>query len=189
MRWFIAAVLILIAALLLDSGLLAFAMYVLLALLLLTRWLARQWMDSLSVERRCRATVAEVGDKVPVLLKVKNSGWLLVPWVLLEDILPRWATDRRHPRLKVRGRRIHLGMIAGRGETELRYSVECLMRGYYQIGPVILENGDLFGLHRRFRVATEPVFLLVYPRVVGLEGYDLASRRPIGDVRITHRLF
>jgi uncharacterized protein (DUF58 family) len=52
-----------------------------------------------------------------------------------------------------------------------------------------MESGDLFGLYRRYRVAAEPSFLLVYPRVVPLEGYDLASRRPIGEVRLTHRLF
>jgi uncharacterized protein (DUF58 family) len=31
--------------------------------------------------------------------------------------------------------------------------------------------------------------VLVYPRVVPLKGYDIASRRPIGDVQMSHRLF
>ena len=69
------------------------------------------------------------------------------------------------------------------------YQLECNRRGYYQIGPLVLETGDLFGLHRRYRVVTEPHFLLVYPEVVPLEGYDIASRRPIGEVRLSHRLF
>ncbi len=30
------------------------------------------------------------------------------------------------------------------------------MRGYYQLGPLLAETGDVFGLHRRFRVMTEP---------------------------------
>ena len=55
--------------------------------------------------------------------------------------------------------------------------------------PLVLETGDLFGLHRRYRVLTSPSFLLVYPEVVPLEGYDIASQRPIGEVRISHRLF
>ncbi len=63
------------------------------------------------------------------------------------------------------------------------------MRGYYQVGPLVLETGDLFGLHRRFRIVTEPVYIMVYPKVVPLPGYDLASRRPIGEIRLTHRLF
>jgi uncharacterized protein (DUF58 family) len=31
--------------------------------------------------------------------------------------------------------------------------------------------------------------VLVYPKVYPLEGYDLASRRPIGEVRMVHRLY
>src|SRR5262249_5807772 len=67
--------------------------------------------------------------------------------------------------------------------------VQCLQRGYYQIGPLVMENGDLFGLHRRFRADRHLRFLLVYPKVVPLIGYDLTSRRPIGDVVLTHRLY
>jgi uncharacterized protein (DUF58 family) len=71
----------------------------------------------------------------------------------------------------------------------MRYDIHCEQRGYYQVGPLVMESGDLLGLHRRYRVAADPHFLLVYPRVVPLEGYDLASRRPIGDIRLTHRLY
>jgi uncharacterized protein (DUF58 family) len=71
----------------------------------------------------------------------------------------------------------------------LLYQLECNRRGYYQIGPLVLETGDLFGLHRRYRVATKPHFLLVYPRVMPLEGYDVSSRRPIGEVLMAHRLY
>jgi uncharacterized protein (DUF58 family) len=53
----------------------------------------------------------------------------------------------------------------------------------------VLETGDLFGLHRRYRVASKPHFLLVLPRVLPLEGYDISSRRPIGEVRMLHRLY
>ena len=53
----------------------------------------------------------------------------------------------------------------------------------------MLESGDLFGLHRRFKVVTEPHFVMVYPKVIPLSGYDLSSRRPIGEIRMAHRLF
>src|SRR5262249_52789494 len=95
----------------------------------------------------------------------------------------------RFPRLRVRGKRLQIAMIGSRGETKVRYTLECLMRGYYALGPLVLEAGDLFGLHRRWRVLTRPRYLLVYPKVVPLLGYELASRRPIGDVRLSHRLF
>jgi uncharacterized protein (DUF58 family) len=44
-------------------------------------------------------------------------------------------------------------------------------------------------LHRRYRVVSAPHCVLVYPKVVPLEGYDIASRRPVGEVRLSHRLF
>jgi uncharacterized protein (DUF58 family) len=199
MKWFIGATLILLAALVLESGLLAYAMYVLLGMLFVSRWLARSWTTNLSATRRVafrddreRAPgdhSAEIGDKVSVHLTIRNGGVLPVPWVLLEDLLPKASTDKRFPRLKVKGKRLQVAMIRGGGELDMRYTLECVARGYHAIGPLVLENGDLFGLHRRFRVETEPAYLLVYPRVVPLTGYDLESRRPIGDVRMTYRLF
>jgi uncharacterized protein (DUF58 family) len=109
--------------------------------------------------------------------------------VLIEDALPGGSTDRRFPKLEVKGRRLAIEMLKAGGETTLKYTLVCVARGFHQIGPVVLESGDVFGLHRRFRVLTEPKFVLVYPRVVPLAGYDIVSRRPIGDVRMTHKLF
>src|SRR5262249_36228468 len=39
------------------------------------------------------------------------------------------------------------------------------------------------------RSAPEPFSLLVSPKVVPIQGYALASRRPIGEVVLTHRLY
>jgi len=80
-------------------------------------------------------------------------------------------------------------MVAGRGRHTMFYQLKCNRRGYHQIGPLVVETGDLFGLHRRYRVLTSPHFLMVYPDVVPLEGFELASRRPIGEVRMSHRLY
>jgi uncharacterized protein (DUF58 family) len=205
MRWFFVAILLLLAALLLESGLLAYAMYVLLGLLLVTRWLARNWVTHLSAARTVRRSRAndadipeeatpdglalEIGERVAVRIVVQNESALPVPWLLLEDVLPGGALDPRAPKLKVKGKRMLIQMLRGKGELILKYQLECLGRGYHQIGPLTLETGDLFGLHRRFRVLAEPKFVLVYPKIVPLAGYDLASRRPIGDVRMTHRLY
>jgi uncharacterized protein (DUF58 family) len=203
MYWFLAALAILLAALVLESGLLAYAMYVLLGLLLLARFLARSWVGGLSAERVVRKAgqrddeedpnpdglALEIGDRVAVRLTLHNSGALPIPWLLIEDILPGRALDPISPKLKVKGKRIQVAMLAGGGELVVKYGLECLTRGYHQVGPLVLETGDVFGLHRRFRVLAPPKFVLVYPRIVPLTGYDLASRRPIGDVRMTHRLY
>lgn len=189
MKWFIGVIVLLLAALLLESGLLAYAMYVLLAVMVVSRFLARNWIGRLHAGRRCEQLTAEIGETIDVDVTVTNSGWLPVPWVLLEDMLPIRSQMHGAERLGVRGKRMKLAMIGARSEAKLRYGLRPRTRGYFQVGPLVMETGDLFGLHRRYRVATEPHFLLVYPKVIPLEGYELASRRPIGEVRLSLRLY
>lgn len=188
-KWFLGALALLAVALVFQLELLAYAMYALLGAMAVSRALTRTWAESLSAERECNRLTADVGDSVAVVLRVRNGGRLPVAWVLLEDLLPRHAFLPPPGRLKVVGRRLQLLMLGRRATRTMFYQLDCHQRGYYQIGPLVLETGDLFGLDRRYRIVTRPHFLLVYPKVIALEGYDVASRRPIGEVRLTHRLY
>ncbi|MDP6467426.1 MAG: DUF58 domain-containing protein [Pirellulaceae bacterium] len=189
MNWIVGAVLILILSLIFDLGLLAYAMYALLGILLASRYLTRTWADNLIAQRECNRLTADVGDTVAVVVNIENQGSLPIPWCLVEDLLPHRALIHDPPNLKVKGRRVQLSMLPGGGQRQLLYRMQCNRRGYYQLGPLVLETGDLFGLHRRYRVATKPHFLMVYPQVMPLEGYDVSSKRPIGEVTMTHRLY
>lgn len=189
MVWIWILIATLLAALALQAGLLAFAMYVLLGVLLTSRYLSRNWVASLAATREFLSEPVEIGTKVEIKLRIRNTGTLPVAWVLAEDLLPTSATKSRPPRLRVKGKRIRLASIRVGKSITVKYKLDCQMRGYYQIGPLVLETGDLFGLHRRHRVATEPGFLMVYPKVLPLPHYDFASRRPIGEIRLAHRLF
>ncbi|GAB4139386.1 MAG: DUF58 domain-containing protein [Planctomycetaceae bacterium] len=189
MRWIFGAIVLLLIGIALDLGLLVYSMYALLSVLLVSRYLAREWTDHLSVTRSCSRTTAEIGEKTAVIVEIKNEGRLTIPWLLIEDSLPREALRQRPPRIKIERKRRGLFKVRGGSTVSLRYQLIFQMRGYYQIGPTLVESGDLFGLHRRYRILSEPAFVLVYPKVIPLTGYDLASRRPIGEVRMTHRLF
>ncbi len=189
MSWYVAAALLLLIALALDLGLLAYAMYALFSLMLVSRYLTRVWADSLSGERECNRLTANIGDRVAVNITVQNRGALPIPWMLVEDLLPKHALMFDPPSLEVEGRRVLLASLRAGKRKNILYQLRCNRRGYYQLGPLVMETGDLFGLHRRYRVASKPSFLMVYPRVVALEGYELSSRRPIGEVRMSHRLF
>ena len=189
MRWITVAILILLLALVLRMELLAYAMYVFLAILVLSRGMSQAWARSVTAQRECNRLTAEVGDTVAVVVTLENTGRLPIAWLLAEDLLPRRALMFRPPNLQLRGNRLQLQMIRPHGRKSLRYQLVCNRRGYYQLGPLVAETGDLFGLHRRFRVVTEPHFLMVYPPVMPLAGFELASRRPIGEVRMTYRLY
>ena len=189
MNWLVGAALILVLSLIFDLGLLAYAMYTLLGVLFVSRFLASNWAESLTAERECNRLTAEVGDNVAVVVNVQNQGKLPIPWCLVEDLLPRRALIHEPPNLAVEGRRLQLSMLRAGEKQSLLYQLTCNRRGYYQLGPLVLETGDLFGLHRRYRVATKPHFLLVMPQVIPLAGYDVSSKRPIGEVKMTYRLF
>ncbi|WP_425614899.1 DUF58 domain-containing protein [Anatilimnocola sp. NA78] len=189
MIWPAAIVLILILAIVFRLGLLVYAMYTLIGVLLVSRYLTHRWANALSATRECNRYTVEEGDEVAVIVTIENTGNLPIPWVMVEDLLPREALLYSPPRLGVSGSRVQLTHLWPRSHKNLRYQLKCNRRGYYQLGPLVLETGDLFGLHRRFRVLTEPHFLLVMPKIVPLTGYAISSKRPIGEVRMTYRLY
>jgi uncharacterized protein (DUF58 family) len=189
MKWAAAIVLVLIVGLLFRLNLLVYAMYVLAGVLLLNRYFTRSWIEGLSAAREGGGKTLEQGQSLEFSVTVRNASRFTIPWLLMEDSLPRPAIAQVPPRIRAEGPRVKLTRLGPGGIESLTYRVSFLMRGYYQIGPAWLETGDVFGLHRRYRVTAEPQFVQVLPKVLALQGYNLASRRPIGTIRIAHRLF
>jgi uncharacterized protein (DUF58 family) len=189
MKWLAATVLLLLLAVVLRLSLLVYVVYALLGIWLLSRYLTRVWAESVVARREYSKLTAEIGDQIAVVVTIENVGRLPIPWLLVEDLLPRDALIYEPPKLRVSGRRIQLLMLRPRAKKTILYQLTCNRRGYYQLGPLVLETGDLFGLHRRYRVLTEPHYLLVMPKVMPLTGYEIASRRPIGEVKLTYRLY
>ena len=189
MRWLLGAIFLLIIGIVFQLGLLVYSMYALLGVILLSRWLARHWIENVTAHRESNRHTVEIGERVAVIVDLSNSSGIPIPWLLVEDSLPRDALSCKPPKLKVDGRRVALIQMGPNGKKSIRYQLNFATRGYYQIGPLMLESGDLFGLHRRYKVVTEPHFVMVYPKVIPLSGYDLSSRRPIGEIRMAHRLF
>ena len=190
MKWFLGIAVLLVLGLVFHLNLLVFAMYVLGGVLLLGRFLARAWTENLAARRAPVDEVCEIGTAIRMVVELENRGRLPVPWILLEDSVPLAALQSSRRRLQMNGSWLALTRLAP-GETKkvFDYDAKFLQRGYYQFGPLLVETGDVFGLHRRYRLLTEPRFVLVLPKVLPLEGYNLASRRPLGEIRVAHRLF
>jgi len=189
MKWILGTLALLVIGLVLKLGLLVYAMYVLLGILLLSRFFTRTWTEKIVASRHCTGDIFEIGEHVQVTVDIENKGPLSIPWLIIEDSLPHEALVQMPHRIKVDGGRLMLTHLAPGEAESLNYTVTFLLRGYYQLGPLLLETGDVFGLHRRFRVTSEPHFALVLPKVLPLQGYNLASRRPLGEIRVVHRLF
>lgn len=189
MKWYLGALLLLAVGLVFQLGLLVYAMYALLAVLIVSRFLTREWTENVTAIRDCNRETADIGDVAAVNVTIKNDGRMSIAWMIAEDSIPKHALIQRPPRIKMKRKRRKITRLKAGDSVTLRYQVEFLMRGYYQFGPLMIESGDVFGLHRRYRILADPEFVLVYPKVLPMQGYDVASRRPIGEVRMTHRLF
>jgi uncharacterized protein (DUF58 family) len=190
MKWVIGIVTLLVVGLVFHLNLLVFAMYVLGGVLLLGRFLARSWTENLVAHRSPMEEIREIGESADVSVEIENRGRLTVPWLVFEDSVPIAALRAGQPRISLDGGWMGLTRLEkDESEVVLEYTVKFLRRGYYQFGPLLVETGDVFGLHRRYRLLAEPQFVLVLPKVLPLQGYNLASRRPIGEIRVAHRLF
>ena len=188
MKWIAVAIALFIVAIAFDLGLLVYAIYALVGILAAARFVTRRWSQNLVATREVSATRADIGDVVDVVIEIENQDRWPITWMLADDLLPPQATGIK-PALTVNGKRLAVLEFRGEQKHTLHYQLKCNRRGYFQIGPLVIETGDMFGFNRKFKVLTDPCFLMVYPKVIPLGGYDIASRRPIGEVIMTNRLF
>jgi len=179
---------LLLAGLLFGATLLAYSTIAILSVFLLSRYLANNWSEAVSLRRQLVSSEIEVGQSLQVGVIIQNMSRWFVPWLLVEDVLSRRATHLPPKGLQVEGSPVRLCMLRSQQQLLLSYSIKALRRGYFQIGPAIIETGDVLGLYRRYRVASEPDFLLVLPKLIPLAGYEISSRRPIGEIQVAYRL-
>jgi uncharacterized protein (DUF58 family) len=154
--------------------------YLFFAVYLLSRLWARRTAERLHVQRHF-VSRAFLGDRVPVEVTVHNNGWLPIPWLEVNETLPIQLTAPPFHR-----RVISLG---ARERRQLQYTLNCRQRGYYPIGPLTMQTGDLLGIERRSLARAEPSYLIVYPRVVPLQRLGLPTRSPLVTLPASSPLF
>jgi uncharacterized protein (DUF58 family) len=186
--WLAAGSALVLLGMVAGASLWLYAAYAAVAVAAGNYFLARAWAQNPSATRRTGPLEVETGAVVPIEIQITNRGRLPIAWLLVEDLLPRTALMYNPPALAVEGARLRLMYLAAGKSAYVQYQLTCNRRGYYQIGPSVLETGDLMGLTRHYRVGAEPQYLLVMPKVIPLRGYEVASRRPIGEIKITNML-
>lgn len=189
MRWLIAAIVVFAIAWTFHAGLVVYAATTLGLLALANRWLAGEGLRHVSVERSIDCDEIDVGDTIEVTLRIRHSGFRPVVWLMMEDLLPEAALSQRPARLTIKGKRLRIRSLRPGAAQKMTYRITFQNRGVYPVGPLVLESGDLFGFYRRYKVVAPPKYVTVLPKVAALAGYELASRRPIGDIRLSHRLY
>lgn len=132
------------------------------------------------------------GEGVTLSLSVENAKILPLPWVEVEDTLPRSLTlANQKMRVSLIGDTAILDNLFSTRWYERvtrRYTLQCNARGVHKFGPTVLRSGDVFGFFSNEEAIDNWQYLLVYPLVVPLTRFSLPARHPFGDRRAPRRL-
>jgi uncharacterized protein (DUF58 family) len=125
------------------------------------------------------------GEKVPLRVSVENRKLLPLPWLEVEDEFPEPLTlqgKRLEPHHKPR-RMLLVNALSlwWFQRVTRRYTIQCLARGVFTLGPLTLRSGDPFGLLSRESQREQIDTLLVYPPLLPIERFGLPARRPFGE--------
>ena len=86
MRWYFGAILLLAIALVSGLSLLAYAMYALLGVMLVSRAISLAWITNLAAERECNRLTANIGERIAVVINIQNLGLLPIAWLLFSRV-------------------------------------------------------------------------------------------------------
>ena len=191
-RWYLACVVLLVLGIPFHLPLLVISGLLLLLVLGLTDLWARYCLNDLHYQRSFSEQQATFGELVTLSLVVENAKLLPLPWLEVEDTVPRALPIAGHEVRSVVSRESDtLACLFSPGWYERitrRYEVYCIARGVHTFGPTLLRSGDAFGFLNREMALENRQFVLVYPLVLPLESFRLPSRHPFGDRRVQRRL-
>lgn len=154
----------------------------------LAKYFSTRWIEAVEVERFVEAQEVTVGATVGVGMKITNKSGYWIPWMLIDDKIAKRYTKLPPVALNLLVATVQLFSFSPKKTTLHRYALQTQRRGYYQLGPTLLETGDLLGLHRSFRIANQPSYLTVLPKLTVLEGIEISSRRPMGEMKVEDRV-
>ena len=162
------------------------------AALLLAAALSHVWKRYclVGVEYRRRLSRHQVpfGETIEMEVEIVNRKLLPLAWLRIADELPapvRPTRGRVYPSHRA-GRVVLDSVVALRPfeRVRRRHPLPCVQRGEYEVGPVRLASGDLFGLVTEETELDRRDTFVVWPRIVSLADLGLPARQPLGDRRI-----
>ncbi|MAU00089.1 MAG: hypothetical protein CL608_23355 [Anaerolineaceae bacterium] len=147
-----------------------------------------------SYERRFNRNRVFPGEPIEMTVTVRNDKALPLTWLQFRDELPI-ATDNEHAisqmSSEITGRYWlqNTFSLSGREQTERQFTLRFPKRGYYKLGPVSYESGDIFTLFTIQRDHQYIDQLIIFPQIYPLEELGLPAKEPFGDVKILRSLF
>ncbi len=149
-------------------------------------------LEGVIYERTLSSQRAFLGEEITLSIAITNKKPVPLGWLKAEDDIPD-AVQLVGGKLVPSGKPAthalaHSTSMAWYERVHWSYKLRPRSRGYYRIGPVSINSGDLFGLFNSQRREDKQVSLLVYPKVVPIDELLLPPARPLGDVKGSLRI-
>ncbi|MCB8920695.1 MAG: DUF58 domain-containing protein [Ardenticatenaceae bacterium] len=193
--WIPLAILFVIVGLAFDRNpaLLALGFTLLLIVGVSTAWKNLSLLG-VSYERTFDRTRVFPGEPIKMTLTVRNDKALPLTWLQFRDempVAPESETIISQTASEITGRYTLYSTfsLAGREKSYRDAVISFPTRGYYEIGPVTYESGDIFTLFTRMREHRYLDTLVVYPQIWPLAELGLPAKEPFGDVKVNRSLF
>jgi len=191
-RLYYIALAILIASILFHQPLLFITGLLVLVIIGTTDMWATFCLRQLRYQRQFSEQRVLFGEQVTLSVSVENGKLLPLPWLEIEDTVPRALTmTGQHISVSVVGDTAVLeNLFSTRWYERVtrRYTLHCAARGVHKFGPTVVRSGDVFGFISNEETLPNWQYLLVYPLVVPLTRFSLPARHPFGDRRAPRRL-
>ncbi|MSP13680.1 MAG: DUF58 domain-containing protein [Chloroflexi bacterium] len=145
----------------------------------------RYCLAQVQYTRRFINNRVDYGGEAVLEIEIINAKPLPLAWLTVRDEFPdglHLLTGREDPSSHAR-RWLLTNMLSLRWYERVvrRYRILGQKRGAYQIGPIELLSGDVFGFWRRSEERLVEDELLVYPKLLDLRRLAVNSQRPLGD--------
>jgi uncharacterized protein (DUF58 family) len=173
--------------------LVTFLVMLLIVLSLATWWMKRS-LDGVTYIRKPHFKRAFPGETVPLRIEIENRKLLPLTWLRVQDPWPKAVGPEDEgilapTHLPNQGLLTHVFSLRWYERARRNYNLKFRKRGVYQVGPVKLESGDLFGIYERSEELEPMELLTVFPELVPFADLQLPSDDPFGDRRTKRRLY
>lgn len=192
--WLQVLVLVFLAGVLAqDIWLIYFSAGVSLIFLIAHLW-RRGALNNVHYTRRFHYTRGFPGEKTALTITVENKKILPISWLRTNDPWPEAVGPEENHILSPshipnQGYLVNLYSLRWRERITRSYNLLFRQRGIYEVGPVTLEAGDLFGLYEQREERLPAQYLTVYPEMAQIDPHTLRAENPFGDRRASKPLY
>ena len=159
-----------------------------------SKWWMRLALEGVTYERSYDRTHVFSGEELTMTLTIENRKLLPLTWLYFRDEIP--VAPEHEGQLtvlasEITGSYVLQNTLSMNGYDRIRRTVKLRFprRGFFEIGPVQYQSGDIFTLFTIDRQHSYLDSIVVYPKVYPLADLQLPAKELFGELNVRRSLF